>query len=65
MTESELHAVMASGFATIAGTVFKVYVDFGVGFGSIATCNHQRTQGMRQSFVDGERDECTSGIGGS
>ncbi|MHC5064280.1 MAG: NupC/NupG family nucleoside CNT transporter [Planctomycetota bacterium] len=30
MTESELHAVMTGGFATIAGTVFAVYVAFGI-----------------------------------
>ena len=30
MTESELHAVMTGGFATIAGTVFAVYITFGI-----------------------------------
>jgi nucleoside permease NupC len=29
MTASELHAVMTGGFATIAGSVFGVYVSFG------------------------------------
>ena len=29
MTTAELHAVMTGGFATIAGTVFGVYVSFG------------------------------------
>lgn len=37
MTESEIHAIMASGFATIAGTVFKVYVEFGVRFAYVST----------------------------
>lgn len=30
MTESELHAIMTGGFATIAGSVFGLYVSFGV-----------------------------------
>ena len=30
MTESELHAVMTGGFATIAGSVFGIYVSFGI-----------------------------------
>ncbi|XP_012939967.1 solute carrier family 28 member 3 [Aplysia californica] len=30
MTSSELHAVMCGGFATIAGSVLGVYIDFGV-----------------------------------
>ena len=30
MTESELHAIMTGGFATIAGSVFGIYVFFGV-----------------------------------
>uniref|UniRef100_A0A7S1VSV7 Sodium/nucleoside cotransporter n=1 Tax=Grammatophora oceanica TaxID=210454 RepID=A0A7S1VSV7_9STRA len=30
MTESELHAVMTGGFATIAGSVFGVYISFGI-----------------------------------
>jgi nucleoside permease NupC len=30
MTNSEICAVMTGGFATIAGTVFQVYVSFGV-----------------------------------
>jgi CNT family concentrative nucleoside transporter len=29
MTESELHAIMAGGMATIAGSVFGIYVSFG------------------------------------
>jgi nucleoside permease NupC len=29
MTESELHAVMTGGFATIAGSVFGLYISFG------------------------------------
>ena len=29
MTESELHAIMTGGFATIAGSVFGVYISFG------------------------------------
>jgi CNT family concentrative nucleoside transporter len=29
MTESELHAVMTGGFATIAGSVFGIYISFG------------------------------------
>jgi nucleoside permease NupC len=29
MTESELHAIMVGGFATIAGSVFGIYVSFG------------------------------------
>ena len=29
MTESELHAIMTGGFATIAGSVFGIYVFFG------------------------------------
>ena len=30
MTESELHAVMTGGFATIAGSVLATYIHFGV-----------------------------------
>ena len=30
LTRSELHAVMTSGFATVAGTVIAAYVEFGV-----------------------------------
>jgi len=30
MTESELHAVMTGGFATIAGSVFGLYTSFGI-----------------------------------
>lgn len=30
MTESELHAIMTGGFATIAGSVFGVYISFGI-----------------------------------
>jgi nucleoside permease NupC len=30
MTESELFAIMVGGFATIAGSVFGVYVSFGI-----------------------------------
>ena len=30
MTESEIHAIMTGGYATIAGGVFAVYVSFGV-----------------------------------
>ena len=30
MTKSEMHAVMTGGFATIAGTVFAAYLNFGV-----------------------------------
>ena len=30
MTESELHAVMTGGFATIAGSVLAIYIHFGV-----------------------------------
>lgn len=30
LTQSEIHAVMTGGFATIAGTVLAAYVSFGV-----------------------------------
>ena len=30
LTRSELHALMTSGFATVAGTVIAAYVEFGV-----------------------------------
>lgn len=30
MTESELHAIMTGGFSTIAGSVFGIYVSFGI-----------------------------------
>lgn len=30
MTESELHAIMTGGFATIAGSVFGIYISFGI-----------------------------------
>lgn len=30
MTNSELHAVMTGGFATIAGSVLGAYINFGV-----------------------------------
>mmetsp|Transcript_27818 Transcript_27818/g.76573 ORF Transcript_27818/g.76573 Transcript_27818/m.76573 type:complete len:592 (+) Transcript_27818:178-1953(+) len=30
MTESELHAIMTGGFATIAGSVFGLYISFGI-----------------------------------
>jgi nucleoside permease NupC len=29
MTESELHAIMTGGFATIAGSVYGIYISFG------------------------------------
>jgi len=35
MTQSELHAVMTGGFATIAGGVFALYVGFGVDPGNL------------------------------
>lgn len=31
LTPSELHAVMAAGFASIAGTIFGMLTSFGVG----------------------------------
>ena len=30
MTQSEMHAVMTSGMATVAGSVLGAYIDFGV-----------------------------------
>ena len=30
MTDSELHAVMTSGFACVAGSLFAAYISFGV-----------------------------------
>lgn len=30
LTNSELHAVLTSGFATVAGTVIAAYIEFGV-----------------------------------
>ena len=30
LTRSELHALMTSGFATVAGTVIAAYIEFGV-----------------------------------
>ena len=30
LTRSELHALMTSGFATVAGSVMAAYVEFGV-----------------------------------
>lgn len=30
MTHSEIHAVMAGGFSTIAGSVMGAYISFGV-----------------------------------
>lgn len=30
MTDSELHALMTSGFATVAGSIVAAYVEFGV-----------------------------------
>lgn len=35
MTQSELHAVMTGGFATIAGSVFALYVAFGISPGHL------------------------------
>ncbi|MFM1874158.1 MAG: hypothetical protein RL398_3580 [Planctomycetota bacterium] len=35
MTKSELHAIMVGGFATIAGGVFALYVQFGVDAGHL------------------------------
>jgi CNT family concentrative nucleoside transporter len=35
MTSSELHAVMTGGFATIAGSVFALYVMFGIDAGHL------------------------------
>jgi len=32
MTNSEIHAVMTGGFATIAGSVMAAYIMFGVSF---------------------------------
>jgi nucleoside permease NupC len=31
MTDSEIHAIMTSGFACIAGSLFAAYISFGVG----------------------------------
>ena len=39
MTESELAAVMTGGFATIAGSVFVLYVSFGVNAGHLLTAS--------------------------
>ena len=39
MTASELMAVMTGGFATIAGTVFALYVSFGVDAGHLLTAS--------------------------
>jgi CNT family concentrative nucleoside transporter len=39
MTESELMSVMTCGFATIAGSVFAVYVSFGVNAGHLLTAS--------------------------
>jgi nucleoside permease NupC len=30
MTDSEIHAVMTAGYACIAGSLFAVYISFGV-----------------------------------
>ncbi len=35
MTQSELHAIMVGGFATIAGGVFALYVGFGISAGHL------------------------------
>ena len=32
LTTSELHAIMTSGFATVAGSMFAATIEFGVGF---------------------------------
>lgn len=32
LTESETHAVMTGGFATVAGTVIAAYIEFGVSY---------------------------------
>lgn len=40
MTESELHAIMTGGFATIAGSVFGIYVFLGCVLVSILAYTH-------------------------
>lgn len=37
MTLSEIHAVMTGGFATISGTVLRVFISFGVGIVCLIT----------------------------
>ena len=40
LTRSELHALMTSGFATVAGTVIAAYVEFGVSGGQLCMTDH-------------------------
>uniref|UniRef100_A0A182TTA4 Sodium/nucleoside cotransporter n=1 Tax=Anopheles melas TaxID=34690 RepID=A0A182TTA4_9DIPT len=39
LTHSELHSVMASGFATVSGTVLAAYISFGASPGHLVTAN--------------------------
>ncbi|XP_053677626.1 solute carrier family 28 member 3-like [Anopheles nili] len=39
LTHSELHAVMASGFATVSGTVLAAYISFGANPGHLITAS--------------------------
>ena len=39
MTNSEIHCVMASGFATIAGTVLAAYISFDVSASHLLTAS--------------------------
>ena len=39
MTNSELHAVMTGGFATIAGAVLAAYVSFGINAANLLTAS--------------------------
>lgn len=48
MTESELHAVMTGGFATIAGSVFGLYISFGRWFGY---CSTRKKRTIRLTFL--------------
>ena len=36
MTNSELHAVMTGGFATVAGSVLGAYIEFGVSWNRVS-----------------------------
>ncbi|XP_070387571.1 sodium/nucleoside cotransporter 1-like isoform X2 [Dermacentor albipictus] len=39
MTESEIHTIMTTGFATIAGSVMAAYISFGVSAGHLVTAS--------------------------
>uniref|UniRef100_A0A914RBV7 Uncharacterized protein n=1 Tax=Parascaris equorum TaxID=6256 RepID=A0A914RBV7_PAREQ len=54
MTESEIHAVMAAGFACIAGSLFSAYIAFGVRYYfCLQMSSSQEASNILQCICDG------------